>query len=313
MKSLGRIHAARRGVPHSRLAAMQVLGVVLAVLGVVSFANRAEAQEPFPLDSVPGLGRSPAAAQRDETIAAWEAFQREQLIASCMARAGFTYVVTAAFPEDALAHVARGLGVAVRSSRSGPSPQQQNRAVEASLSPADQERYARALYAESAANVATMLRTGAFPEGRGAEFGHGGCRGEANTLPSIWMVQRQLSGELDTMRREIAAAVAISAGDAYAACAKRAGGITARGPADLERIAATDASRSSVVSFVLKQCDPLWAAAYRSAEPAAHRAFAERHASILREAQERYRFAMQNIRADQSFRVYLEQNAAPPR
>lgn len=58
-----------------------------------------------------------SAAQRDETIAAWEAFQREQLIASCMARAGFTYVVTAAFPEDALAHDVRTI---IRSEQDGP-------------------------------------------------------------------------------------------------------------------------------------------------------------------------------------------------
>lgn len=314
MNSLGQIRASRRGVrPRSWLAAMQVIGMVLAVLGVVSFANRAEAQEAFPLDSTPGLGRSPAAAQRDETIAAWEAFQREQVIASCMARAGFRYVVTAAFPEDALAHVARGLGVAVPASSNDLSPAQQNRAYEASLAAAEQERYARALYAESAADMGTMRRTGAFPAGRGADFGKGGCTGEANSLPSIWTLQRQLGGELNAMRQEIAASVASSAGDTYAACAERAGGITARGPADVERIAATDQSRSTAARVALKQCGPLWEAAYRSAEAAAQRSFAQRHESILRVAQERYRFAMKNIAADQGFRAYLEQNAAPLR
>lgn len=267
----------------------------------------------FPLDSTPGLGRSPGAAQRDDTIAAWEAFQRAQVITSCMARAGFSYVTNVAFPAETLAHVARGLGVTARAPSNDPSPAQQNRAYEATLSPADQERYARALWAESAADIATMLRTGASPAGRGADFGNGGCRGEANALPSIWTLQRQLSGELDAMRKEIAASVAISAGDRYAACADGAGGITARGPADVERIVATDKSRSSVVSFVLKQCGPLWAAAYRRAETAAHRSFAQRHDSVLLAAQERYRFAMQDIRRDQGFRLYLEQNAAPPR
>lgn len=46
---------------------------------------------------------------------------------------------------------------------------------------------------------------------------------------------------------------------------------------------------------------------------AAQRGFAQRNESILRVAQERYRFAMKTIAADQGFRVYLEQNAAPPR
>lgn len=311
MRSLGQIHASLRGVrPLSWLAMMQVSGLVLALVGVMSIANRAEAEEAFPLDSYPGFGRSQAAAQRDETIAAWEAFQREQVIVSCMARAGFTYVATAAFPEEALANVARGLGVVARGSSSGLSPQQQNRAYEASLSAADRERYARALYAESAAEIATMRRTGAFPAGRGADFGKGGCTSEANALPSIWTLQRELSSELDAMRQEITASAATSVGDRYAACAERAGGILGRTPAEVERIAATDASRSVAAGFALKQCGPLWAAAYRSAEVAAQRGFAQRHASELRAAQERYRDAMKTIAADQAFRTHLERYAA---
>lgn len=314
MKSLGQIRALLRGLRPRSWAAMQVTGIVLAVLGVVSFANRAEAQEAFPLDSTPGLGRSPAAAQRDDTIAAWEAFQREQVIASCMARAGFRYVMNVAFPAGTLAHVARGLGVTVRASSNDLSPAQQNRTYEALLSAADQERYARALYAESAADIGTMRRTGMVPDGRSADFSKGGCTAEANAaVPSIWTLQRELRGELETLRQEIAVSVANFAGNRYAACAERAGGITARGPADVERIAATDKTRSLAASSVLKQCGPLWAAAYRSAEAAAQRDFAQRHASRLGAAQERYQDAMKTIASDHGFRAYLEQNAAPPR
>ncbi len=309
---LGKIPASLPSVrPRSWLAAIQVFGLALAVVGVVSFANRAEAQEAFPLDGTPGLGRSPAAAQRDETIAAWEAFQREQTIRACMVRAGFSYVVTAAFPEEALAGVARGLGVTVRSSRDGLSPEQQNRAYEASLSSGDQDRYTRALYGESAADITAMRRTGAVPDGRGSDFAQGGCTGEANTLPSIWTLQRKLGSELEAMRKDIAAAAANGAADKYAACAERAGGITARGPGDLERVAATDASRAPAAGVALKQCAAVWAAAYRTAEVAVQRDFVQRNGAVLRAAQDRYRDAMKTIREDQAFRAYLETNAAP--
>jgi hypothetical protein len=50
------------------------------------------------LDRYPGFGQSAEAVRRDETIAYWEAFQRELLIRECMGEAGFDYAPAVAFP-----------------------------------------------------------------------------------------------------------------------------------------------------------------------------------------------------------------------
>jgi hypothetical protein len=290
------------------LRAMQVVGVLLVVTGVVAVANRAAAQEPFPLDKYPGLGRSPAAAQRDDTIAAWEAFRREQVIASCLAKSGFDHVPAVAFPPDPLAAVARSLGVTDASS-AGPSPREQNAAYEAALSPEAREQYTRAMYGESATDIEQTWRTGLVPPGRESDFATGGCVGESNAaVPSVWALQRGLDTELKVHRQEIAtSAEMVATGDAYSACARRAGGISARGPADIERIAVTDASRSSVVAAVIKQCSQIWAVGYRKAEFAAARSFEQRNIAVLRAAEERYRDVMKTISADTAFRTYLAQ------
>ena len=61
---------------------------------------------PRTLDGYPGFSRTPEGAVRDDTIAFWEAFQREQLRQTCMADDGFDYFALVAFPEEATIQVA---------------------------------------------------------------------------------------------------------------------------------------------------------------------------------------------------------------
>ena len=158
------------------------------------------------LDEYAGFGQSPEAVQRDETIAYWEAFQREQQIAECMVDAGFDYTPAVAFPADDMLEVAAGLGVAAEGSSAASaqpaSPATWNRDYERGLSDDERERYNQTLLGESAADVAEADRTGIVPEGRSAEeFATGGCFGQAEAaVPSIWDARRDVAPELDALR-----------------------------------------------------------------------------------------------------------------
>lgn len=63
------------------------------------------------LDEIPGFGQRAESVQRDDTIALWEAYQRDQLTAACMASAGFTWEPEVLYPEGAVLAVAHDLGV----------------------------------------------------------------------------------------------------------------------------------------------------------------------------------------------------------
>lgn len=293
------------------LIVMHLTGVLLIIIALVIATTAADARDAFPLDKYPGLGRSPDAALRDDTIAAWEAFRREEVIASCMERSGFVYVPAVAFPPEALAAVANGLGVPKSGAAPGVSPSGQNEAYVAALPPQERERYYRALFAESATDVAEAMRSGRIPAGRGTDFRSGGCAGAASAaVPSVWTLKRDLSEELDSVRHDIAASPDIAAARAlYAECAQSTAGLNAAGPDDLDRLAASDRSRSTAIAAVARECRPIWAAGYRKAEVAALRQFERRHAAILSAAQERYRDAMSTISGNERFRAYLGQYA----
>lgn len=160
-----------------------------------------------PLDEYAGFGQSAEAVQRDETIAYWEAFQREQLVTECMADAGFDYAPAVAFPTGDMLEVAENLGVSGEALPFTPpqlaSPATWNRDYERGLSADEREQYNLALLGESAADVAEADRTGIVPEGRRAEeFATGGCVGQAaEAVPSVWDARRELGPELDALRR----------------------------------------------------------------------------------------------------------------
>lgn len=299
--------------PSARSASigMFAVGVLLVVIGLVATAVPVQAEDAFPFDKYPGLGRSRSAALRDDTVAAWEAFRREQSIASCMARAGFAYVPAVAFPSGPLSAVAQGLGVQTAAAATGPTPLERNLAYQAALSAEARERYYQALVGEGATDVAQTQRTGRVPDGRGVDFAKGGCVGEADAaVPSVWTLKLQLNDQLDAARQDIAASAEISAARvAFAECAQQAAGVTARGPDDIDALAATDFSRSDALASVTKACTPVWAAWYRTAEIAAQRRFEQRNTIALLAAQERYRDVMGTISVDQAFLAYLARYA----
>lgn len=293
------------------LRAFQLVGAGLILVGVAAINGQAQAQASFPLDKYPGFGRSAEAALRDDTIANWEAFRREQFIASCMKESGFEYSPAVAYPTEAMLAVADSLGVVASTASSLVSPLDRNRAYEAALPQEERERFNQTLYGESAADIDESERTGRVPAGRGADFRHGGCFGRAEgNGPTVWDTRRELDDELVAMQRGLLGSRELEATRAaHRECAQRVGGIAADSPADLDAIAAQGGA-DAAVSAVREECDRLWAVGYEQAQVAAAERFAQQHRALLAAAEDRYRNVMDTIRADQEFLAYLSEQVA---
>jgi hypothetical protein len=268
------------------------------------------------LDRYAGFGRSPEAALRDETIAYWEAFEREQLIRECMAGAGFDYAPAVAFPREDMLEVAENLGIGDPGSSAAASPSSPttwNREYELGLSGEERERYNQTLLGESAADVTETDRTGVVPAGRPAEeFASGGCFGEAKAaIPSIWVAQRSLTADVGAMGQEIAGSAEMrgTVGE-YAECAEAEGGVTASGPGDLEELIADGGAPADDAATAYEGCASVWAAGYERAATAAAERFVERHASELDAAAEGYDGVMDRIAQDQDLATYLAARVA---
>jgi hypothetical protein len=278
---------------------------------------RAAEVSPTSLDQYIGFGQSPDAALRDETIAYWEAFEREQFVRACMAGAGFDYAPAVAFPRGDMLEIAENLGIPDQGSSPDlpglSSPTSWNRGYERGLSIGERERYSQTLLGESVADVAEADRTGIVPDGRGAEeFATGGCVGQAKVaIPSIWDAPRALSAQMDAIRQEIAGSAEMrETAAAYAECAQNAGGVTASGPGDLEELIARDGGRADEAATAYDECASGWAAGYERAATAAGDRFVARHVDQLDAAARRYDGVMDQIAQDQDLATYLAAQVA---
>jgi hypothetical protein len=267
------------------------------------------------LDQFAGFGQSPGAMLRDETIAYWEAFRREQFIQACMSEAGFEYAPAVAFPTADMLEIAESLGVhadGASPASSEPSPVSSNRTYEQGLSSPERERYNQTLIGESAADVAEADRTGVVPDGRAEDFATGGCFGAAEAaIPTVWDGQRGLSNELDAMRREIAGSAEMQeTAGAYGDCVQAAVGVTASGPGDVEEMIADGGAGADAAAGAYDECAPIWAAGYEQAAAAAGHRFVERHAERLDAVARRYAGTMDEIVQDQDLVTYLAARVA---
>lgn len=279
---------------------------IAVLLAGLSDGGAARAQE-FPLDRYPGFGRLPAAALRDNTIAYWEAFRREQLITRCMRSGGFEYSPVVGFPPHAMALVAEGLGVRASEVSSLIEPAERNRIYKESLSMEELDRYSRTHVGESAAEVSEADRSGMTPAGRGQDFATGGCFGQAAAaVPSVWETRRELSGAYDAMRRGVADSPGFAAARRkFTGCAERGAGILAAGPGDLEGIVARGGPEAAVATAALRECMSVWDEGYRHAEIESSEVFIEQNLAILAASERRYRGVMARIKEDEALRTYL--------
>jgi hypothetical protein len=283
----------------------------VAVTGIlVAISSPSEALE-FPLDPYPGFGRSPSAAIRDDTVAYWEAFRREQLVELCMQSSGFEYSPAVAYPTHAMVAVASHLGVAPE--RIGPptvaaNPSEQNRSYKAGLSPERLDQYTQALVAESAADLEQADRTGMVPAGRGEEFASGGCVGKAQSaVPSVWRLRQRLSDSYDAMRRSVSTSSDLR--NSFQDCVQGSK-LTASNPGELEAIVAEGGSAAKSAQSALDSCIGVWDEAYRRSEIPASKRFIEDHRQELSLLQHQYRGVEARISKDQEFQRYLASEVA---
>lgn len=290
------------------------IGVLLLTSGLIVIAAQGGAHAPdHPLDPYPGFGRSPQAALRDDTIAFWEAFERERLVALCMKEARFDYWPAVAFPAETLPAIARSLGI--RPTVLVPildlSPAERNRAQRTALSPRELDRYYQALVGESARDVAESNRSQGPPAGRGEDFATAGCAGSAaGAVPSVWDLGRQLHDELEALRADIKDSAELAeTGEQFERCVQNASGLEATTPEKLEAILAGDSAQAAAVDLAMERCMLTWAEGYRRGEAAAAERFIETHSESLSDVKVRYEAILAKLRADPEFLKYLREES----
>jgi len=165
-------------------------------------------------DEVPGFGRSQMNASRDDAIALREAFQREELVQSCMEDANLAYDIEVAFPARVASEIANSLDLPdphngqYAGTLTGVSTSNFRRAQ--ALDVGERERYFQRLYAESSADMELVQSTNALPPGR-SDFARGGCFGDAwNAIPGVYALKRKLASQIVATQNEVMADLGIS-------------------------------------------------------------------------------------------------------
>ena len=208
-----------------------------------------------PLDPHVGFGRTPEAMLRDDTIANWEAYQRELVVAECMEEAGLSYAPAVAYPTAARRQVAENLPAPEiePGAPAAESPDEQNRAYEQALSPGERDHYTRTLYGETAADIDAAAVEGAAPDGRGTDFATGGCTGRARAaVPSLWDARRAMDSALTDTRSGSSARTAAAANHLIDDNATLLDAVDARYRGVMERITGD----SDFLEYIAQQAQP---------------------------------------------------------
>lgn len=302
-------------------------GAFLIAIGAVTMFGIPGQASSHPLDDYPGFGRSPDAVLRDDTVAYYEAWEREQHVADCMASAGFEYEPDVLYPLESTLDVADELDAAAPSldEQDIAHPADVNEAIQGDLGADDRDGYYQALVGETADAWDEAMDTGEVPHD---DFGYGGCVGEAqDTVGSVWTARLGMEPEFEQLRDEIAASAQLeSTREEYATCTAEAG-VRAEGPDELEEALATaeeavlngDASSLDsgevsddieAIDDAAQACNDVWAEGYQLAELSAAEALVERNAEVLTAQAEQYAGVLEDIAADDEFTAYLGERAA---
>ncbi|MFD9944871.1 hypothetical protein ACFWYW_39455 [Nonomuraea sp. NPDC059023] len=300
-----------------------VAGVLLTVTAVLSFSivSRGAAstvpQAGSPLDDIPGLGVSDAAAQRDEIISFWEAWKRDTSTQRCMAAAGLEWRPETLYIEKSVLGVANALGVQpTPGSLLGQDPEQYNEALATGLKAEKKDTYYQTLFGESAEAIAYFeANDGAIPLGSDPEaFAQHGCKGDADrSVGSIWSLKAALADPIDRLRASARETDAFKQGvSVYQQCLASKG-INATGPADLDIQAENATTDTDVLHQAATTCDPLWQQANDAGVATLTDQFRKEHATPIASQQAKYAGTLDAIRADKAFHVYLAEAAGQAR
>ncbi len=154
------------------------------------------------LSSVPGFGSTEAAGLRDDTIALWEAFQRENETQSCMASSGFTYHIEVAFPAMVAFNVSEQFDLpdarSIDTNMSLRGFNTTNIDYTTSLDEQSLDAYYQTLYGESAADMESFSVSGIPPDGRN-DFARSGCFGQSlSKLPGLYKIVQPIKAAINS-------------------------------------------------------------------------------------------------------------------
>lgn len=274
------------------IALSVAVAAVLAV-GVAATASPDTASSRF-FDDVPGLGMSPSAVLRDDTIALYESWERQRIMAACARSHGFAYEPELAYGSNAAAAVAESLGVTpVDDGRAA--ARDRNEAYRRSLPEERGQRFARIMWgdrmqpADHAAD-ATAGRPGA---------GGTSCADRAaDETAYLW--QLKLDMEQDILEAS-AAAVSIpefeEARQDFDRCVEGVAGTSVEHVAELEELEAQQPQ--------LGECRTLWSDAMVEVEDITLEEVRDEWAPRIEDQQERYDGMVERIRQDGPFRSWL--------
>lgn len=293
-----------------------LLVVVLALLGGVAWlavqrgsggstvSTAGEAGEaPMMLDQYIGFGRTEASALRDDSVALWEAFKREQSVAACMENAGFSYAPDPAYPDAAQVTVSNYLKV-TPVSKPVPYPSETNKKIVASLPDEDLDRYYQALYGESLKDIRAVEKSGGevVPHDHWRE---GGCTGAAATeVGSLWDAKRELADQIDEMNQTAAKASAAE----YSSCVQPRYGSAVKDPSDLEEVAkaaADGSARQKEAVAAYDACDATWRSAFQRHAAQGEARLIEANQARFDGIAKRYAGVETEVRQDAAFKTYL--------
>lgn len=263
------------------------------------------------LGEYPGFGITESQVVRDDTIALWEAWQRDLTTSQCMAESGFEWTPEVLYPWDAVAAVAVHLGVVDLEQIDPESPPledvalRENMETRAGLARGDLDAYYRGLVGESLADVEYMEHNGgAIPESRQeSDFMQGGCAGASlEAVGSVWDAKRALAAErLELVKQTMGAETVQRELATLSECAAELGA-TVMTLEDLDRIAADD---SRLALEVEENCLQSFDSVYASARTEHRNAFADSHREELTALTERSAQRYQVALEDEAFAEFL--------
>lgn len=253
----------------------------------------------MPFNSVYGLGMSGESMDRDDQVAAYEAWKRELDVRDCMRSRGHAYAAGVAYPAAALERldVQKPSGLSVKDAGAV------NRAHIASMARAAKDDYYRDLWGESLASIENAEETGEVPQGRSPEsFAVGGCKGQARNTPSVWDLKRKYSDRFLEMRAEVRAGSAMDAARAdFRVCAEGLGVSGISSLPELEPAVMDGKIDGKQMNAVSGACSDAWMAAEREALAEAQQTFIEQHAGEVEASNDRGREMMSASKRDQGF------------
>lgn len=300
-----------QGTTAKRVALMAILALIAVSVMAVASAESGSARESSgtdeegpaarPLDDVPGLGITSEGMLRDDLIAIHQVYQREKLIAECMAQAGFSYTPDVVYVEEVVAAAGSSIASPDEQSDVVTDGYSANVGVRSELSDAELDRYWKALVGATAEDVAAFEVDGYTPKSWSDNpegFLRGGCTGDAAPpVPNVWDLRRELISDYVDARASIKDHPDFAPHrKEFTACVESVTSRSAGSLAELEELLTTDETAAAAIT-----CEPIWDRGVLDTESVAMEEFARKHAGALDAQRQAYTGVLGEIREHEDF------------